>query len=60
MYYQQQNKWYSYKCLLAHLEATLDFSHSEIYLPIITYDDMLLCASKFGTAKMDCSFEMGN
>ena len=27
--HQQQNKWYPQRCLLAHLEATLDFSCSE-------------------------------
>ena len=29
MYHQQQNKWYPQRCLLAHIEATLDFSRSE-------------------------------
>ena len=26
---QQQNKWYSQRCLLAHFETTLDFSSIE-------------------------------
>ena len=30
MYRQQQNKWYPQRCLLAHFEATLDFSHIEL------------------------------
>ena len=34
-------------CLLAHLEDKFYFSHK------------LLCASKFTTAKIECSFEMG-
>ena len=29
MYHQQQNKWYQCRYLLAHFEATFDFSHSE-------------------------------
>ena len=29
MYDQQQNKWYPQRCILAHFEATLDFSRSE-------------------------------
>ena len=29
MYSQQQSKWYPQRCLLAHFEATLDFSRSE-------------------------------
>ena len=48
MYDQQQNKWYPQKCILAHFEATLDFSRSEFTFP-----------SKFATAKIECSFEMG-
>ena len=29
MYHQQQNKWYSQRCLLAHFETALDFSRSK-------------------------------
>ena len=29
MYHRQQNKCYHQECLLAHFEATLDFSRSE-------------------------------
>ena len=37
MYHQQQNKWYLQRCLLAHFEVTLYFSHAEFsYLHIIT------------------------
>ena len=32
MYHQQQNKWYSRRCLLAHFEATFYFSGSEFTL----------------------------
>ena len=29
-YHQQQNKWYPHSCLLAHFQATVDFSQSKI------------------------------
>ena len=29
LYHQQQNKWYTQRCLLAHFEAKLDFSRRE-------------------------------
>ena len=34
--HRQQNKCYPQRCLLAHFEATLDFSRSEFTCPIIT------------------------
>ena len=33
LYHQQQNKWYPQRCLLAHFEATLDFSRREFTCP---------------------------
>ena len=33
MYHHQQNKCYPQRCLLAHFEATLDFSRSEFTCP---------------------------
>ena len=35
VYHQQQNKWHPQRCLLAHFEATLDFSRSEFNCPYI-------------------------
>ena len=35
-YHQQQNKWYLQMILLAHFEATLDFSPTEFNNKIIT------------------------
>ena len=32
MYYRQQNKYYPYRCLFAHFEATLDISRREFIL----------------------------
>ena len=33
LYHHQQNKCYPQKCVLAHFEATLDFSRSEFTCP---------------------------
>ena len=35
MYFCQRNKWYPQRCLLAHFEATLDFSSNEFICPYI-------------------------
>ena len=40
------NKWYPQMCLLALFEATVYFSRSELSCP-------------FATAKIECSFKMG-
>ena len=42
MYHQQQSKWYPQRCLLAHYEATFDFSRREIYLRILTYGYVII------------------
>ena len=52
-YHQQQNKWFPQRCLLAHFEATLDFSRSEFTCPY-THNHKLLWTSIFATAKIEC------
>ena len=53
MYSQQQNKWYPQRCLLAHFEATFFLLAHTNNLYVV----MLLCASKFATVEIECSFE---
>ena len=46
-FHQQQNKWYPQRCLLAHLESTLE----RIYLHI-TYSYVIM-------DNVECSLEIG-
>ena len=45
MYHRQQNKWYPKRCLLAHFEATLDFSRSSVanFLPHNNISQICYC-----------------
>ena len=58
-YSQQQNKWYSQRCLLGHFKDTPIlaianlFAHNNLWL--YYYDS----AITFATAKIESSFEMG-
>ena len=52
------NGSYPQRCLLAYFEATLYFRCSD-FTCTLYFLFMLLCASKFATAKIECSFEIG-
>ena len=57
MYIQQQNKWYSQRCLLAHFEVNSIL----VIANLLAHNNLGLCywVSKFAMTKIECSFEMG-
>ena len=59
LYSERQNKWYPQRCLLAHFEVTFYLIVPNLLANNNLYVVMLLWASKFATAEIECSFEMG-
>ena len=60
VYHQQQNKWYPLKGFylpMSKLHSILAVANLLAHINIYNYK--LLWASKFATAKIVCSFEMG-
>ena len=56
MYHRQQNKCYPQSCVLAHFEATLDFSRSE-FTSHNNISQICYCGQiSFQSAAVNCSF----
>ena len=57
MYHRQQNKCYPQRCLLAHFEATLDFSRIANLLAHNNISQICYCGQiSLQSAAVNCSF----